>query len=264
LAVLACLQLCVSAQSATEKTSHELISDAAKLRKRDLRKLELQSNAGDQLSQLLLGIAHRHGFATKQNNETAAMWISKAAQAGEPTAQTMLGRFFIDAIGVPQNQDEAIIWFRRAADQGNVEGQFELAEAYERGVGVPPDRAQANALYQMAADSGFAPAKCALRAYDLQYVRVEKGEKRLPRVLYAPDPEYSGAARALKFSGTVELWVGVGENSRVRKVCVRRPLGFGLDEKAVAAIRRWTFEPYIRNGQRVPFGVNISSAMKLY
>jgi outer membrane biosynthesis protein TonB len=50
----------------------------------------------------------------------------------------------------------------------------------------------------------------------------------------------------------------------VRDVCVRRPLGFGLDQKAVEAVRRWTFEPYIRNDRRTPFMVNVEMNMKIY
>ncbi|MCI0353197.1 MAG: TonB family protein [Acidobacteriales bacterium] len=255
--------VCATAQSIPEKTSHELIHEATKLGKRKLRKLESQSNAGDVRSQLLLATAHQYGFATKPDQQIAAHWISRAAQAGEPIAQTMLGRLYVNGAGVVENQQEAITWFRRAADQGNAEGQFELAVAYDRGSGVPLDKAQAISLYQMAADSGFAPAKCALSANKGTYQSVRE-EPKMPRTVYAPDPEYSEAARRLKLSRTVALWVGVRENGTVGEFCVRRPAGFGLDERAVDAVRRWRFEPYERNGRRIPFGVNVETTFKLY
>ncbi len=85
-----------------------------------------------------------------------------------------------------------------------------------------------------------------------------------PRALYAPDPEYSEEARKAKFQGTVVLWVVVGPDGRPRDIRVQRTLGMGLDEKAVQAVRTWTFEPARKDGQPVAVQINIEVNFRLY
>jgi len=85
-----------------------------------------------------------------------------------------------------------------------------------------------------------------------------------PRVLYAPDPNYSDEARKAKYQGTVVLWVIVGPDGRVHDVRVQRTLGLGLDEKAIEAVRTWKFEPAKRNGQPVAVQVNVEVNFRLY
>ncbi len=85
-----------------------------------------------------------------------------------------------------------------------------------------------------------------------------------PRVLYAPDPNYSDEARKAKYQGTVVLWVIVGPDGRVRDVRVQRTLGMGLDEKAIEAVRTWKFDPAKRNGQPVAVQVNVEVNFRLY
>jgi TonB family protein len=85
-----------------------------------------------------------------------------------------------------------------------------------------------------------------------------------PRAIYDPDPEYSEEARKAKHQGKVILWVVVGPDGRPRDVRVARPLGMGLDEKAVAAVRKWRFEPAVKDGKPVAVQVNIEVSFRLY
>ena len=85
-----------------------------------------------------------------------------------------------------------------------------------------------------------------------------------PRVLYSPDPEYSDEARKAKYQGTVVLWIIVGPDGRTRDVRVQRTLGLGLDEKAIEAVRKWRFEPAMKNGQPVAVQVNVEVNFRLY
>ena len=85
-----------------------------------------------------------------------------------------------------------------------------------------------------------------------------------PRVLYDPDPEYSEEARQAKYQGTVVLWVVIGADGRARDVQVGRALGMGLDEKAVAAVRNWRFQPAMKDGHAVAVQVNIEVNFRLY
>jgi TonB family protein len=85
-----------------------------------------------------------------------------------------------------------------------------------------------------------------------------------PRVLYDPDPDYSEEARQAKYQGTVVLWVVIGPDGRARDVRVQRALGMGLDEKAVEAVRKWRFQPAMKDGQPVAVQVNVEVNFRLY
>jgi TonB family protein len=85
-----------------------------------------------------------------------------------------------------------------------------------------------------------------------------------PRILYAPDPDYSEEARKAKYQGTVVLWVVVGPDGRPRDVRVQRSLGLGLDEKAMEAVKSWKFEPARKDGQPVAVQINVEVNFRLY
>jgi protein TonB len=85
-----------------------------------------------------------------------------------------------------------------------------------------------------------------------------------PRPIYDPDPDYSDEARHAKYQGTVLLWVVVGADGRPRDIRVQRSLGMGLDEKAIEAVRRWEFEPAMKDGHPVAVQVNIEVSFRLY
>jgi TonB family protein len=261
--LFACLPWLANAQEFHQNTSFDLLREAASLREKDLRGLKAQSNSGDLHSQVLLGIAHQYGFGTKQNNSRAARWFIKAAKAGDPIAQVILGRLYTEGVAVAKDPEEAVTWFRRAADTGNPEAQFELAESYANGRGVPADWSQADALYRMAADSGYGPAKCSLRVNDPKF-RPARSVAKPPKVIDAPDPEYSEKARQAKVQGMIVLWIGVGEDGAVQEACVLRPLGLDLDEKALEAVRQWKFEPATLDGRPIPSGWRIETTFKLY
>ncbi len=85
-----------------------------------------------------------------------------------------------------------------------------------------------------------------------------------PRVIYDPDPQYSDEARKAKYQGTVVLWIVVGPDGRARDVRVSRALGMGLDEKAVEAVRKWRFEPALKDGHPVAVQVNVEVNFRMY
>jgi len=60
------------------------------------------------------------------------------------------------------------------------------------------------------------------------------------------------------------LWMIVGPDGRTHEVRVQRSLGMGLDEKAIAAVRIWRFEPARKNGQPVAVQVNVEVNFQLY
>ncbi|HKX30931.1 MAG TPA: energy transducer TonB [Blastocatellia bacterium] len=64
-------------------------------------------------------------------------------------------------------------------------------------------------------------------------------------------PEYPEPAELAGITATVELEAVFGEDGRVGEIEVIRWAGFGLDESAIAAVRRLPFKPAERDGKRL-------------
>jgi protein TonB len=84
-----------------------------------------------------------------------------------------------------------------------------------------------------------------------------------PSVLYKVEPEYSEEARKAKFQGTVVLFVVVDEKGNPRDLKVIRPLGLGLDQKAIEAVEKWKFRPGMKDGHAVPVQATIEVNFRL-
>jgi TonB family protein len=89
------------------------------------------------------------------------------------------------------------------------------------------------------------------------------GAVKPPIVINAPDPEYSEEARKAHYQGTVVLYLIVDAEGMPRDVRVWRPLGKGLDEKAVEAVSKWRFRPATKYGTPVAVQINIEMQFKL-
>ncbi len=77
------------------------------------------------------------------------------------------------------------------------------------------------------------------------------------------EPEYTEQARAAKWQGAVLLQVTVDENGVPQNIQVIRPLGMGLDQKAIEAVQKWRFKPGTKDGQPVPVLANIEVNFRL-
>ena len=91
-----------------------------------------------------------------------------------------------------------------------------------------------------------------------------KHQGQAPRLLFDPQPEYSDQARKKKINGTVVLSLTVGIDGLPHNIRVERKLGYGLDEKALEAVRKWKFQPALRDGQPVETQITASVSFKLY
>jgi periplasmic protein TonB len=69
-----------------------------------------------------------------------------------------------------------------------------------------------------------------------------------PVLVQKVEPEYTDTARQAGVSGTVLLSAVIGEDGRAHDVRVLRGLGYGLDAKAIDAVRKWRFRPGMKNG----------------
>ncbi len=84
-----------------------------------------------------------------------------------------------------------------------------------------------------------------------------------PVPFYSPQPEYSEAASKAKFQGTVTLSVVVDASGQPTFIKVTRPLGLGLDQKAIEAVQNWRFKPGMKDGQPVPVQASVEVNFRL-
>jgi TonB family protein len=84
-----------------------------------------------------------------------------------------------------------------------------------------------------------------------------------PRPMFTPDPEYSEEARRQRCGGTLVLWLIVGPDGKPYGTKVARPLGLGLDEKAIETVNKWRFEPAVKDGKPVAVQINVEVSFRL-
>ncbi len=85
-----------------------------------------------------------------------------------------------------------------------------------------------------------------------------------PKVLFAPDPEFSEEARKAKFSGNVEVYLIVDEKGNPTRIRVARGVGMGLDEKAIEAVRQYKFKPATKDGKPVAVDLYIDVNFQIF
>lgn len=89
------------------------------------------------------------------------------------------------------------------------------------------------------------------------------GDVSNPIPISKPEPQYSEEARKAKWGGTVLLSLVVDETGHTRDIKVVKPLGLGLDEKAIEAVSKWTFIPGKKNGKPVAVAAQIEVTFRL-
>jgi protein TonB len=95
-------------------------------------------------------------------------------------------------------------------------------------------------------------------------LRAGFGGVSVPRVIFDPEPEYTEEARKVKQQGNVLLTCVVGADGLVHNARVQRPLGLGLDQKAIEAVRKWKFEPSRLNGRPIAVQILVEVNFHLY
>ena len=84
-----------------------------------------------------------------------------------------------------------------------------------------------------------------------------------PSVIKQVQPDYSEQARKARLQGTVIVALVVDETGKPRDLRVIRPLGLGLDEKAMVAVRQWMFKPGMKDGKSVATQATIEVTFRL-
>ena len=85
-----------------------------------------------------------------------------------------------------------------------------------------------------------------------------------PILIYAPDPEFSDEARRAKYQGVCVVGLIVDPQGNPQHVRIVRPLGMGLDEKALEAVREYRFKPAMFKGKAVAVEVDIEVNFRIY
>ena len=84
-----------------------------------------------------------------------------------------------------------------------------------------------------------------------------------PSPISKVDPAYSEEAFIAKIQGTVVIGLVVQKDGSPTDIRALRPLGFGLDEKAIEAIAQWRFKPGMKEGQPVSVIATIELTFRL-
>lgn len=85
-----------------------------------------------------------------------------------------------------------------------------------------------------------------------------------PEITTEVDAEFSDEARKAKYQGVVVVSLIVDAQGNPQNVHVTRPLGMGLDEKAIEAVKKFRFKPGKKDGKAVPTYASIEVNFRLY
>jgi len=86
-----------------------------------------------------------------------------------------------------------------------------------------------------------------------------------PIPVHTPEARFSPEAREERISGVCLITLIVDTNGRPLDARIIRPLGHGLDEKALAAVNQYRFKPAMLDGKTpVPVKITIEVNFKLY
>jgi TonB family protein len=166
-------------------------------------------------------------FREALNGDRALPWI-------EARSHIQLGRIF-DSTG---QHDRAVNEYRQAQKTGdNTDGALDDATTY---------------------------LKLAGQATDLPSVwsGIVNGALVAGPILKT-EPEYTDEARLAGLEGTVLLRGTIGEDGSAHDLTVLAPLGLGLDEKAIEAVKLWRFQPASNQGLQHGLPVQIAVSFRM-
>ena len=90
------------------------------------------------------------------------------------------------------------------------------------------------------------------------------GDVKPPHLLTVIDPASNDYAQKNNIAGMVFIQMVVDANGRPGAVTIVRPIGFGLDERAVEAVQHAQFRPGTLNGKPVAEQVNLQVTFRIY
>ena len=85
-----------------------------------------------------------------------------------------------------------------------------------------------------------------------------------PKRVSTPNPPFSDEARRANYQGAAMLSLFVDKTGQVRNVRIVRPLGMGLDQKAVEAVSAWQFHPATKDGEPIDLHITVEVNFQKY
>jgi TonB family protein len=162
---------------------------------------------------------------------------------------------------------------KRQAEQDTIAGEAKKVREAEEALRVARERADKEEVARAAKQAMEARQREeAARAAAATVPKTTEGElveltqvDQQPQPVKTVRPEPSALARKRHFSGTVILRVLVGETGNPEKVEVFRDTAptVGLAEVSVDAVRRWAWQPAVKDGKRVKTWITVPISFKL-
>jgi TonB family protein len=84
------------------------------------------------------------------------------------------------------------------------------------------------------------------------------------RLLTTFEPDSNEFAQTNGVAGVALYHTVVGADGKPQEIVVGRPIGFGLDENAVAAIRKASFDPALKDGKPVPVLLDLVVQFRIF
>ena len=90
------------------------------------------------------------------------------------------------------------------------------------------------------------------------------GNISAPQIKHRVIAQYTDEARRAKYEGVCLVSLIVDAQGNPQNPRVVRPLGMGLDEKALEAVRKYKFKPAMKGNTPVPVMITIEVNFRLY
>ncbi len=91
------------------------------------------------------------------------------------------------------------------------------------------------------------------------------GNISAPQIIHSVAAQFTDEARRAKYQGVCLIGLIVNAQGNPVNVHVVRPLGMGLDQKAIKAVRQYKFRPAMKDGKiPVPVQITVEVNFRLY
>ena len=90
------------------------------------------------------------------------------------------------------------------------------------------------------------------------------GDVSAPKLLNGLEPGSNEYAQKNGIAGLTLFRTVVDAQGKPTEIAIARPIGFGLDEKAIEAIRKSNFKPAMKDGQPVPVVVDLVVTFRIF
>jgi TonB family protein len=90
------------------------------------------------------------------------------------------------------------------------------------------------------------------------------GHISAPQLIFSVEPEFTEAARKAHFAANVTVSLVVDVNGKATEMHVDKPVGYGLDQRAIEEVAQYKFKPAMQNGKPVSASMNIEVNFQIF